>query len=82
MQFLDETVVVLASIDEQGHTQPKKLTWRGSELTLVSLGRQWDTENGRHVLVEASDGTRYELLLARSDLRWRLKRQWPLEMAA
>lgn len=82
MQFLDETVVVLASIDEQGHTHPKQLTWRGSELTLVSLGRQWDTENGRHVLVEASDGTRFELLLTRSDLRWRLKRQWPLEMAA
>jgi hypothetical protein len=82
MQFLDEPVTVVASIDSQGHTIPTQLNWGKIKFSLVTVGRQWDEDSGRHILVEASDGTRFELQLSRSDLCWRLKRQWPLEMAA
>ncbi len=82
MEFLDDPVAVLAAIDNQGHTRPHQLSWRGVDYTLISVGRQWDTENGRHVLVEAGNGARFELQLSRSDLRWRLKRRWWVELAA
>jgi len=81
-EFYDDPVAVTATIDHHGNTNPTGFLWRGRSQTLVSVGRQWDTENGRHILVEASDGVRYELQLSRVDLIWRLKRAWPLQMAA
>lgn len=81
-EFYDDPVTVTATIDHRGNTHPTGFSWRGRLQTLVTVGRQWDTENGRHILVEASDGVRYELQLSRADLIWRLKRAWPLQMAA
>lgn len=81
-EFYDDPVAVTATIDQFGNTKPTAISWQGRSQRLVTVGRQWNTENGRHILVEASDGIRYELLLSRADLIWRLKRAWPLEMAA
>ena len=36
----------------------------------------------RDVLVEAADGTRFELQLRREDLAWRVKRVWRAAAAA
>lgn len=75
-EFLDEPVGLTGSFDPQGHTVPQSLTWRGKQYTIVTVGRQWDEDEGRNVLTEAADGTRFELQLRRRDLIWHVKRVW------
>ncbi len=76
MEILNEPVDVIASMDAEGYFRPQSLTWRRKKFSIVSVGRQWDEEQGRGVLVEAADGTRFELLLRREDLSWRIKKIW------
>jgi len=52
------------------------LIWHGNTYRLVATGRQWDAAGGRHILVEASNGDRFEIQLAREDLKWYLRRAW------
>ena len=81
-QSLNTKVTVTASIDQDGHTRPRTILLRGQTLTVIAIGRQWETEEGRYVLVEMGNGTRYELLLSRRELTWRIKRAWPITLAA
>ena len=81
-QFPDQVVTVGATIDNHGHTTPTDLTLQGKTHSIISVGRQWETEEGRHILVEAANGERYELQLSRINLVWRIKRVWRAEMAA
>jgi hypothetical protein len=81
-QFPNEAVAVSAIIDEQGQVQPQTVTMRGVSHTVVTVGRQWEDESGRHVLVEVGDGSRYELSLSRAKLVWLVTRIWPAVLAA
>jgi PncC family amidohydrolase len=72
----DQEVAVEAQFQADGEIQPTAFTWRGSRRTIAGLGRQWDESDGRHVLVEATDGSRFELCLTSADHTWRLKRAW------
>jgi hypothetical protein len=74
--FLNDPIIVTAAIDQQGQTTPKAFTWQGKSYTLTAVGRQWDTDEGRHILVESANGDCFELQLSRADLVWRLKRAW------
>lgn len=71
-----EPVGVTATLDTQGHTLLQSITWQEQEYTIVAVGRQWDEENGRHIMAEAADGTRFELQLSREDLIWYVRRVW------
>jgi hypothetical protein len=75
-EFFNDPVTVTASIDDTGHIIPNSLTWQERHYTLIAVGRQWEADDGRYVLVEAGDGTRFELQLSRQDLLWRLRRVW------
>ena len=79
-KFLNEVITVTASIDSEGQTLPQNFTWQGKSYTLVSVGRQWETDDGRHVLVEAANGDRFEIQLSREDLVWYLRRAWQEEL--
>jgi hypothetical protein len=81
-EFFNDPVKLICSIDEQGHTMPQTLTWKEEPHTVVSVGRQWEEENGRHVLAEVADGTRFELQLNRDDLVWYIRRVWRAVIAA
>ena len=81
-QFPDRVVAVTATIDQSGNTTPSALTLQGKTHSIISVGRQWETEEGRHILVEVAGGERYELQLSRINLVWRIKRTWLAEMAA
>lgn len=76
MELVDEPIEVAATIDGQGRLRPQKLIWRDRKYTLTGVGRQWEEEEGRFVLTEAANGTRFELQLRRRDLIWRLRRVW------
>ena len=81
-KFFDEPIAVTASVDQAGQTTPVSLTWQGKDYALTVVGRQWDAEDGRHVLVESATGDRFEIQLSREDLLWRLKRSWSEETTA
>ena len=75
-EFFDDPIGVICAINEQGHTNLQNLTWRGTQYTIVAVGRQWNEETGRRVMAEAADGTRFELELRREDLIWRVNKVW------
>ncbi len=82
VEFFDEPVRVIASVDDQGRTVLQSLTWQERQYTIVAVGRQWDQEDGRHIMVEAADGTRFELHLRRENLIWHVRKVWPGPMVA
>ena len=79
---MDDPINVTCAIDEAGQITLHRLTWRGQVHTIIAIGRQWDEEDGRHVLAEAGDGTRFEALLRREDFTWRAKQVWRPELWA
>ena len=80
-KFFNEPIMVTASIGRDGQTIPKSLGWHGENHTLIAVGRQWEADDGRHVLVEAANGDRFEIQLSREDLVWYMRRAWQEELA-
>ena len=76
MELIDEPAAVTSRTDDEGQISPRRLIWRNRFYQIVSVGRQWEEPEGRFILVEVSDGTRFELLLRRKDLSWRVKKVW------
>lgn len=75
-----EPVGVSATVDAQGHfDQIHSLTWQEQTYTIIAVGRQWNEANGRHVMAEAADGTRFELQLNREDLIWYVRKVWRVQ---
>ena len=81
-EFLNEPISLNCLIDAQGYITPKSLSWAGREHTIVSVGRQWEESEGRHVLVELEDGSRLEAQLNREKLIWYIKKLWRAQMMA
>jgi hypothetical protein len=81
MEYLDQPASVTAMMKDDGDLTIQKVTWQRRRYSIVATGRQWDEAEGRSVLVEANDGTRFELQLSRGDLRWRIKRMWQEQQA-
>ena len=74
--FGDEPVVVEARFLPEGKIRPTALRWRERQWQITGLGRQWEEADGRHMLVMASDGSRFELCLSPDQSSWRLRRAW------
>ena len=81
-EFFDDAINVTCAMDAQGHTNLQSFIWGSQQYTIVTVGRQWDEDDGRHVMAEAVDGTRFELLLHRQDLIWRVKKVWRAQILA
>lgn len=81
-EFFDEPANVVAAMDGEGNLNPQRFTWQKHKYRIISVGRQWDEADGRHVLVEAVDGTRFELQLRRQDFGWRVRRVWRAPLVA
>ena len=75
-EFFNDVITVSAVIDSSGEIMPTSFTWQGNVYSIVSNGRQWESEQGRHILTEAANGDRFEIQLSRQDLLWYLKRAW------
>ena len=76
MEFLDEPAAVTSATDGQGQIMPQSLTWRKRTYSIISVGRQWEQTGNRHILIEASDGTRFEVMFDRTTLSWRVLKVW------
>ena len=75
-EFFDDPVSVTVSVDAQGQTTFQSISWQEQRYPIVTVGRQWDDEDGRHVMAEAVDGTRFELQLRRENLIWYVRKVW------
>ena len=74
LQFINEPIRVKATMDD-GYFHPQKITWREQIYTVVTVGRQWATDDGTHILVEVHDGSRMEVRLD-CGFRWNLDKYW------
>jgi len=79
-KIYNDLISVTASMNQLGQTTPSKLIWQGNQYALTGVGRQWESEEGRHVLVEGTSGNRFEILLSKKDLLWYLRRVWSQEL--
>ena len=80
-EFFNDAVKMSIIVDSQGQTALQNLTWQEQTYTIVTVGRQWDEADGRHIMAEAADGTRFELQLRRQDLIWYVTRVWRDQLA-
>jgi hypothetical protein len=81
-EFYDDPISATFSLNETGEVALQKIIWQNQTYRIVAVGRQWDESKGRHVLAEATDGTRFELELRREDFTWRVKRVWRTQAVA
>jgi len=81
-EYLDEPIQITGSMKRNGEINLHHIDWRNQTYTIVSIGRQWEDEQGRFILVETANGSRFEVMLSRDSLTWRIRKHWqPLAMA-
>ncbi len=69
-----EPVDVIARFDDQGQAHPLQFVWDGGTYLIEAVGRRWDDEAGRHMLVMAPSGDVLELVFQAAEGRWYLNR--------
>jgi hypothetical protein len=74
MKFTDEPTSIEVRFEADGTVHPRRFTWNQTQLQVSGVGRQWEDESGRHVLVMAEGHYTFELLLQRETLVWRVVR--------
>lgn len=70
---MNDPVAVEARFEPDGSIQPVGLVLNGKRLNVQAVGRQWDEDDGRHILVMSS-GQQAELVYRAADASWRLRR--------
>ncbi len=75
-EFFNTPISVVGAMDGEGQLTLQSLTWQGQKYTVIATGRQWDEKEGRRLMVEAADGTRFEIELRREDLIWYVRKVW------
>jgi hypothetical protein len=74
VRFTDEPVAVDVSFDAEGAVRPRRFIWNQAWRDVSDIGRQWEDEAGRHVLVMVGGRQTFEMLLERKSLIWRVVR--------
>ena len=72
MKRVNRPTKVDVSFDERGRPRVQRFSWEGKMLPVTSMGRSWIDKEGRHMLVMAGGDRVFELLLERTELRWRV----------
>lgn len=76
-----KVIEVTAQFLTDGTIHISRFSWNGRDYQVESQGRQWQAENGRHVLVTVVGGRMFELLFMPVDGRWFMARSQPHRMA-
>jgi hypothetical protein len=77
---MNDPIAVEARFEPDGSIQPGALVWHGHRIDVQSVGRQWDEDDGRHILV-LSAGKQAELVYRPADAAWNLRRS-PLDFGS
>lgn len=65
-----EPTEVAARWDPSGKFLPRQFSWQGERVMVESTGRNWEDENGWHVLCMAAGGQVYELIFRLNPAGW------------
>lgn len=68
-----EPIEVVARFDLEGWIIPERFTWRGSGYRVASIGRQWQDDQGRHILVMDPGERVFEITFVPQECRWYLE---------
>jgi len=74
MKFAKQPAAVEVHFAQDGSVRPRRFTWEQHWLDVSDVGRQWEDETGRHVLVMVAGRRAFELLLRRDNLCWQIVR--------
>jgi len=69
-----EETAVEAYFSPAGEISPRRFTWRGSTLSVESVGRCWHEGGKRRFIVLAAGGRSFELRLDEATLCWQVYR--------
>lgn len=61
---------ITARFEMDGTLQPIEFSAEGRAVKVQNVGRQWETADGKHVLVMDLRGRTYHLFLQLNDLSW------------
>jgi hypothetical protein len=68
-----EPVEVAARWEARGWFLPQRFTWNGEDYPVESTGRQWEDEEGLHVLCMVPGAVVYELVFRLQPAGWWLR---------
>ena len=69
-----EKIEITTRFKHDGSLVPLEFTLGGKAIQLLNVGRQWETPEGKHILVMDFQETTYHLFFQLSDLGWYLIR--------
>ena len=75
-----ESVEVTARFEKDGRVVPLCLVWQGHRYTIDNTGRQWQAQDGWHILSMTASGRMFELVFIAAESRWLLGRVQPDRM--
>jgi hypothetical protein len=67
-----EKIEVTTRFTRKGKLVPLEFSWGDKKVPVLNLGRQWETGEGRHLLVMDHTERTYHLFFQISDLSWYL----------
>ena len=69
-----EPVEVTARFTADGKIIPQSFSWRNKNYPVAAVGRSWENETGRHILVMTPGDRVFELILVSASNLWFLNR--------
>ncbi len=69
-----EQIEITTRFSKEGKLIPLEFSLGEREIGILNIGRQWDTEDGKHILVMDAQENTYHLFFALADLSWYLIR--------
>ncbi len=68
-----DPVEVTARFGADGSITPYSFTWKGGNYSIVSVGRSWRDDLGKHILVMVAGDRVFELIFNPGEFTWYLR---------
>jgi hypothetical protein len=69
-----EPIDITTRFNREGKLIPLEFTLGEKKIYIFNIGRQWDSDEGKHILVMDAQENTYHLFFALEDLSWYLMR--------
>jgi len=69
-----EQIDITTRFSQKGKLIPLEFSLGDNRISVLDIGRQWDTKDGKHILVMDAERNTYHLFFALADLSWYLIR--------
>ena len=69
-----EPIDITTRFSREGKLIPLEFSLGEKKISVLNIGRQWDSDEGKHILVMDAQENTYHLFFALADLNWYLIR--------